>query len=102
MDKLDVVQWSLAVIIIYMACQGTLRGYNEVQWQASAINAVIQSPAIIKIVDTLTELRSLSAEYDTPIYVSGRSLYVVPDSYLGYRWTPQYQLGIGEITIINR
>jgi hypothetical protein len=63
--------------------------YDSLKAELGAVDAVIQSPAIITIVDTLTELKTLQRQHNATIYYSDGSFYVVPDSYMGYRWTPK-------------
>jgi hypothetical protein len=46
--------------------------------------AIIKSPAIIIVCETYTEFKSQKGQ----VFHDNYSFYKIPDSYIGYKWTP--------------
>jgi archaellum biogenesis protein FlaJ (TadC family) len=92
-----------AVNIFYIVTQEDLL-WNSLKSETNSTDAIIKSPAIIIRINTLTEFKTLATQLNTQVYYSVWSFYLVPDSYKGYIWTPNYNFYIWPSTpeILNR
>ncbi len=76
---------------------------TDLRVELGASDAIIESPAIIKCVETLTEFKVLQSQLNTSVYFYESSFYLIPDSYMGYIWTPEIPPTLfGEATLTNR
>ena len=65
---------------------------NYYKKELKSQDAIIKSPAVIIVCQNYTYFKTI----EEPVFFYSGSFYKVPDSYMGYKWTPYYNIIWGD------